>query len=141
MSGLWCCWRVQRPQDWRRKRQSAPEEVEVAQCWYNLWQGPRQPTSASYNNPNGIDDLDLGSTCNNSDNSASVDASEEIDDLFDVNLMQTPVTEESRERTFEKGDKPRDISKVKNNSYWIMVAQLMEHEGIAKHGETAAEAC
>ena len=49
--------------------------------------------------------------------------------------MQILVAEESIERTFEKGHKPRDIGEVKNMSY-----QLMEHEGIAKHGEKTVRA-
>lgn len=82
------------------------------------YNGLRQPTFAPYNNPNRIDDTDLGSSSNDSNNSVSTDAEisdalEEADDFFDINLTQIPATEESRERTFAKGDKTRDISKVK----------------------------
>ena len=41
---------------------------------------------------------------------------------------------------FVKGDKTRDIGEVKTMSYRFMVMQLMEHEGIAKHGEKVVEA-
>ena len=50
------------------------------------------------------------------------------------------MAERPRERTFEKGDKPRDMDEVRNMSYQFMVTQMMEHKGIAKHGEKAVEA-
>ena len=57
-----------------------------------------------------------------------------------INLTQIPVAERPRECTFEKGDIPRDMDEVVNMSYRFMVTQMMEHEGIAKHGEKAVEA-
>ena len=57
-----------------------------------------------------------------------------------INLTQIPVSERPQECTFEKGDKPRDMDKVKNMYYQLMVTKMMEHEGIAKHGEKAVEA-
>ena len=61
-------------------------------------------------------------------------------DPYHINLTQVPVVERPQERTFEKGDKPRDMNEVRNMSYRFMVTQMMEHEGIAKHGEKAVEA-
>ena len=50
------------------------------------------------------------------------------------------MAERPRERTFEKGDKPRDMDEVRNMSYRFMDTQMMEHKGIAKHCEKAVEA-
>ena len=117
----------------------AEGEAKRAQC-YNLQQ-PQQLTFASYDNPNGIEDLDLKSRSNDSNVSTSTaDALEEADDSFDIHLTQIPATERSQERTFENRDKPRDMDEVRNMSYRFMVTQLMEHEGIAKHIEKAFEA-
>ena len=45
------------------------------------------------------------------------DATFDVDDSFDINLTQIPVAERPRERTFEKGDKTRDMDEVRNMSY------------------------
>ena len=63
------------------------------------------------------------------------DATMGVDDSFDINLTQIPVAERPRDRTFEKGDTPRDMDEVKNMAYRFMVTQIMEHKGIAKHGD------
>ena len=85
--------------------------------------------------------MDQESSSNDSNISTGTDDTpEEVDDLFDVNLTQIPVAERSRERTFGNGNKLRDMDKVKNMSYQYTVTQLMEHEGIMKHGKKAVEA-
>ena len=127
-------------------------EVEATEApRYNL-RRQQPPTFESYANPNGIHDVDLDLE------SSSFDFSINIDDTPDgqmaslhqsfyqgtaeghVNLTPVLVTERPREHTFEKGDKPRDMDEVRNMSYRFMVTQLMEHEGIAKHGEKAVQA-
>ena len=84
--------------------------------------------------------MDLESSSFDFSFSIDDDATFDVDDSFDINLTQIPVAEKPRERTFEKGDKPRDMDEVRNMAYRFMVTQMMEHKGIAKHGEKAAEA-
>ena len=120
------------------------EKVEGVRHPYNL-RRPRQPTFALYDNLNVIDDLDLDSSGKNSNVStstaeANTDAPEEVNDSFDVNLMQIIVAEKSRARTFGNVDNPRDKDKVRNMIYRYIVTQLIEHEEIAKHGKKAVEA-
>ena len=93
-----------------------------------------------YANPNGIEDVELESSSFDFSISINDDATMEVDDLFDINLAQIRVTERPRERTFEKGVKPRDMNEVRNMSYQFMVTQMMEHESIAKHEDKAVEA-
>ena len=127
------------------------EEIEVVACEvlddkqdegaprYNLRRQP-PPTFELYANPNGIEDVDLESSSFALSISITDDATVDIDDSFDINLTQIPVAERPRERTFEKGEKPRDMDEVKNMSYKFMVTQMMELKVIAKHGEKAVEA-
>ena len=110
----------------------------------------------SYNNPNGIEDLDLESSVDLE--SSTLDFSINIDDTTSdeeanvyesfyqstdpchINLTQVLVAERPQELTFEKGDKPRDMDEVRNMSYRFMVTQVMEHKGIVKHGKKVVEA-
>ena len=101
--------------------------------------------------------MDLDLEASSSDFSINVDDAPDDKDSFlqshlfqscSVNLSQIlPQLQASKqsqghsqERTFEKGDKPRDMDKLKNMSYRFMVTQMMEHKGITKHGEKVDEA-
>ena len=85
--------------------------------------------------------MDHESSSNDSNvSTGTADAPEEVEDSFDINLTQIPVVERSRKRTFGNEDKSRDMDKVRNKSYRYIVTQLMEHEGITKHGKKAVEA-
>ena len=61
--------------------------------------------------------MDLESSSFDFSISIDDDATVDTDDSFEINLTQIPVTERHLERTFEKGDKPRDMDEVRNMSY------------------------
>jgi len=138
-------------QDYESDSDSDDDDDEAPR--YNL-RRQQPPTFASYANPNGIEDVDLESesASSSSDFTINIDADTAQSNVFaqyyspsgGIELMPLRTSkqpqEESQERTFEKGEKPRDMDEVKNMSYRFMVTQMMEHEGIAKHGEKAVEA-
>ena len=73
---------------------AAGGDAEGAPCYNLRWQQP--PPFVSYNNPNGIEDLDLGSSSFDVSISIDDDTTEEVYDAFAINLTQIPVAESSR---------------------------------------------
>ena len=104
------------------------DEAEATEApRYNLRQ-QQPPTFESYDNTNGIDDVDLDLESSSFDVSIELDDTpEQLNSFYQcadpgpINLAQVPVMESPREQPFEKSDKPRKMS------YQFMVAQMMEH--------------
>ena len=120
-------------------------EDEVAEApHYNLRQ-QQPPTFKSYANHVDLESSSFDLSINIDDTPSNEEANVcksfyQSTNPYHINLIKVLVAERPWERTFEKGDKPKDMDEVRNMSYQFMVTQMMEHEGIAKHGEKAVEA-